>query len=188
MLHEILRKKIIICGAGTIGSSLCCLLARQNYENLVIIDGGTVLPYDASNLNVAPKVDAHKFKVTALQMNLTKSSNTDLIYIPVYIEQKNMDKFLSRSSLVINTTNNREFTRDLIPYCAEKKINCLNIELNDDICDILWNRMEEISDVTPPLSLKLLAIPIVYEVVLDYLRNKKLRNFRINGFNIKEIE
>lgn len=107
-VKEFSNKKIIIIGAGGVGSPILELLVRGGFNNLIIIDFDVV---DNSNLQrqIYIQEDISKFKVNALKQRLIAINPQVNVEINVdQITKENISKYCRDSDLIIDATDNFE--------------------------------------------------------------------------------
>jgi len=115
--------KITVVGLGGIGSPLCIYLASSGIKNLKIIDGDLV---ENNNLNrqILYNVDdIGKKKVEVAKIKLKKINPKINIEVFDFNINLNNISILDKPSIIIDTTDNWENTKNINEYCVKNSIN-----------------------------------------------------------------
>ena len=130
--------RIVICGAGALGSQLADNLARHGAANLRVIDRdrveehniGTQI-FDRSEIG-APKADsvaARVFRATGAEI---ESFNKTL-------DEKTVAKLLRGADVVVDCLDNSEGRALITQHCRAHNLNCLHLGVNTDYGEVKWN-------------------------------------------------
>ncbi len=137
-LERLGRVKLIVCGAGALGSLLVDNLARQGVRRLTVIDHDRV---EAHNVGTQfyGQSDVGAFKVEALRASCFRSAGVELEAIAKTLDEHTVTKLLRDADLVIDTFDNSISRWAVTEHCRAKQIACLHLGLNVDYGEVHWN-------------------------------------------------
>lgn len=189
------RVKLIVCGAGALGSLLVDNLARQGVRHIAVIDHDRV---EAHNIGTQlyGQSDVGAFKVEALRASCFRSAGVELEALAKMLDKRNVAKLLRDADLVIDTFDNSASRQIVTEHCREKQIACLHLGLNVDYSEIHWNdgyRVPGDAALIDPCAYPLarnhigLVVAIGSETIVRYVldgvqenRSVTLRDLKIN--------
>ena len=179
--------RIVICGAGAIGSQLADNLARHGAANLRVIDRdrveehniGTQI-FDRSEIG-APKAEtvaARVFRATGCEI---ESFNKTL-------DEKTIAKLLRGADIVVDCLDNSAGRALLTEHCRAQNLDCLHLGVNADYGEAKWNEnylvpgdVAGVGACDYPLArnLLLLVVAVGSESLLRCLWNKEKRDWSV---------
>jgi len=169
--------RIVVCGAGALGSNLVETLIRQGVSDICVIDMDRVDEHNV-NTQVYGDNDVGALKVTALQNRIWRDVGVEIDVVNKKLEEKNVKKLLKGAKLVIDAFDNSEARQVLHDYCSKNKIDCLHSGLFEDYGEVVWDSVYQVpansedGDVCDyPLArnIVMLVVTVVAEEVLDYV-------------------
>lgn len=187
--------KLIVCGAGALGSLLVDNLARQGVRHLTVIDHDRV---EAHNIGTQlyGQSDVGASKVEALRASCFRSAGVELEAVAKTLDERNVARLLRDADLVIDTFDNSASRKIVTEHCREKQIACLHLGLNVDYGEVHWNEGYRVPGDTAlfdpcayPLARNLigLVVAIGSETIVRYVldgvqenRSVTLRDLKIN--------
>tara|TARA_Y100000590_G_scaffold146574_1_gene168421 strand:- start:3967 stop:4710 length:744 start_codon:yes stop_codon:yes gene_type:complete len=126
-LNFIRKQEIILIGIGGIGCPIAQYLISSGVKNLTLIDKDII---EINNLNrqiLYNEKDIGKNKAQVAKEKLDSINNkNNILSISEYISEKNISKYLSKASLVIDTTDNWNSMVLINEYCVKKYIPLLS--------------------------------------------------------------
>ena len=192
------KKKIIICGAGTVGGNLAENMARMGFRELTVIDRDRV---EERNLANQPylSMDVGQPKVKALAAFLYRAVAAEVATIHKELTAGNSDKLLRPADIVIDAFDSEISRRAVAESCRRQNIPCLHAGISDDgYGEIIWNdhykvpRQQEGDACEMPQNrtLSLLVISIATEVIRSFLEHGIGRNYcvTIRDLHISELQ
>ncbi|MCC6737619.1 MAG: ThiF family adenylyltransferase [Planctomycetia bacterium] len=193
-LDRLAAARIVLCGAGAVGSNLCDTLARQGAKNLRVIDRDRVEPH-----NVATQVwyaeHAGQWKVEALRDHVFRATGVEIDAVRQELTPKNAAKLLTDADLVVDGFDNTAARRAVTDACAAASLPCLHVGLNAGYAEIRWNERYrvpsdaagDVCDYPLARNLVLLATASASETILKWLcesvredRSITVRDLRID--------
>ncbi len=199
------KKKIVIIGAGGIGSVLSELLVRGGFTNLCIIDSDII---DLTNLQrqIYFKEDIGKPKVKALKDHLKKiNPNTKIENKVSVLNKGNANTLLSGYDLIIDATDNFQSRKIINDFCILNKcdwifnaavkaqiMSCIFYATNNSFDLVFKNHIKDTSccEVGVLASTTFIAGSIAYNNVLKYflkINENVLIKFDIWNYQLHKI-
>ena len=134
--------RILICGAGALGSNLAENLFRQGANNLVIVDDDRVEEHNLGT-QVYHYHDVGAKKADALQQFLYSVMQEDVDVVGKRLEKGNVKKLLRDIDLVVDTFDNNE-SRQLVQDAVRdsssgRAIECVHAGLFEDYGEVVWD-------------------------------------------------
>src|SRR3954471_18260574 len=137
-LAKLRAARIVVCGAGAVGSNLVDNLARQGAENLCVIDRDRVEEHNVST-QVWGIEDVGAFKAEALRNLVFRATGAEIEAVPKELKEGNARKLLSGADLVVDGFDNSASRRLVTEHCAGAGLPCLHVGLNADYAEVIWN-------------------------------------------------
>src|SRR5262245_48703272 len=100
-LTRLAQLRLVVCGAGAVGSNLVNHLARQGIRQIAVIDFDRVESHNIGTQTYA-EADIGAFKVEALQADIFRAVGIELTAIRPRLTSRNVGKFLTDTDLVID--------------------------------------------------------------------------------------
>ena len=183
-MNNLFEKKILICGAGTLGGNLAENLGRTGFKKLIVIDQDIV---EEKNLVNQPyfRFDVGQPKVKALSRNLFQASGTETTGIHQTLTEGNGEKWIQSADLVIDAFDRHPARKAVKSLCEKLNIPCLHIGISPyQYGEVIWN---ELYSVPPDLeedpceqifsrSLALLAAAVSTEIIKRYFQQGEKEN------------
>jgi molybdopterin/thiamine biosynthesis adenylyltransferase len=190
------KKRVVLCGAGAIGSNLADTLARQGVVDLLIIDRDRVEEHNISTqIFCEEDVGAKKAEVVANRIYDAVGAEVDTV--DRELTASNVGKHLGEADLVIDGFDNHASRELVTSYCRDEQISCLHAGLAADYAEVLWNDSYRVPADAPdgpdvcdyPMARNLIglcvavAAEVLVRFVVDGLRESytiTLADLRIN--------
>ncbi len=189
------RVKLIVCGAGALGSLLADNLVRQGVRHIAVIDRDRVEAHNVGT-QLYGQGDVGAFKVEALRALCFRAVGVEIEAIAKTLDERLASKLLRAADVVIDTFDNSASRQMVTEHCRAKPIACLHLGLNTDFGEIHWNvgyRVpQDVSLGNPcayPLARNLigLVVAIGSETIVRYViegvqenHSVTLRDLRVN--------
>jgi molybdopterin/thiamine biosynthesis adenylyltransferase len=183
LIEKLSKLRIVLCGAGSIGSNLAENLVRQGAGQVRVIDKDRVEEHNVST-QAYGESDVGVWKVEALRNRLFRVTGVEIEPIRKELTAQNGRQLLSERDLVIDAFDNSN-SRQLVQQAVrELKIPCLHAGLHADYCEVIWDQAYRVpSDVAGDLcdyplarNLVLLSVVIASEVIIRYVANGEQLN------------
>ena len=196
-LQRLAEARLVLCGAGAVGSNLADGLARQGACFLRVVDLDRV---EEGNLGTQlwTRDDVGAFKAEALRNHLFRAVGVEIDAVPKRLAEGNMRKLLAGAELVIDGFDNSASRRLVAEHCAGAGIPCLHVGLSAEYAEVLWNEGYRVSedagvDVCDyPLARNLvqLAVAVAAETVIRFLTTgaRENRTVTLRDFAVRAAE
>jgi len=164
VLEQRSDKKVLLLGAGAVGSWLADVLARQGYNSITVLDFDRVESHNFGTQNYG-KADLGRSKAKQLAQNIMRRIGVALNSIDKRLTESNATSILKKYDLVFDGFDNAE-SRELVrKTCEELGIPCLHSGLSSlGFFEIKWNedywvplKKREVEEVDPPCDYPLAA-------------------------------
>ena len=197
LLRRLAETRIVLCGAGAVGSNMADTLARQGARCLCVVDMDRV---EEVNLGTQlwTRDDVGAFKAEALRNHLFRAVGVEIEAVPKRLVEGNVRKLLSGAELVIDGFDNNASRRLVTEHCAATCIPCLHVGLSAEYAEILWNEgyrvpsdaQGDVCDYPLARNLVLLAVAIAAETVLRFVADgsRESRTVTLRDFAVREVE
>lgn len=194
-ISKLSQRKIVLCGAGALGSLLADNLARQGVQQMTAIDFDRIEQHNAGT-QLYGQSDIGAKKVDVLKAQLFRSVGIELNVFGQRLDHRNVKKFLRKADLVVDTFDNSASRRIVTDYCRENQKTCLHLGMNADYGEVRWNETYTVpKDVVEgdvcdyPLARNLILLLVasgseaIIRFILDDLKNNysvTLKDLKIN--------
>lgn len=196
-LARLEEARIVLCGAGAVGSNVAETLARQGARDLRVIDFDRVEEHNIGT-QVWTAEDIGLFKVEALRNALFRATGIEIDAVNKELTERNVRKLLSGADLVVDGFDNSASRRLVKEHCAEAGLPCLHVGLNAGYGEVIWNdRYRVPADVSGdvcdyPLArnLVLMTVAVAAETVLRFLADgvRESRSLTLGDFAVRPVE
>ena len=177
--------RVVLCGAGALGSNLADNLARQGFSNLRVIDHDRVEEHNVGT-QLYGESDVGMWKVDALRNRLFRACGVEIDAVRKELTASNARALLKDADVVIDTFDNsasRQLVQQHVREAQESA--CLHVGLFEDYCEVVWDEAYRVprdvaGDVCEyPLArnLVLLALAIASETLVGYVLDGTQRDW-----------
>ncbi|MDZ4835207.1 MAG: ThiF family adenylyltransferase [Candidatus Melainabacteria bacterium] len=185
-IDKLSKARLIVCGAGALGSNLVAHLARQGFKNMTVIDRDRV-----EEQNIGTQVysvdDIGGLKAEILRNLIYREVGEDIEAIPKELTAKNASKFLNGFDAVIDSFDNSISRRVITEHCKEANIPCLHIGVNGDYGELRWNEKyiipsdagDDICDYPLARNLIYLVTAVAGELLIRFILDGNKENYSI---------
>jgi len=132
-------KKIVVLGAGALGSFLVDLLARQGYEQMTVVDRDKVERSNFGTQNYG-KSDIGRAKANQCAQNVMKRIGVKVMPVVKDINESNVNPLLSGADLIIDLFDNPT-SRRVVKNAADRwSIPCVHAGMGAiGYFEVVWN-------------------------------------------------
>lgn len=178
--------KIVICGAGALGSNLACHLVRQGMTQLTVIDKDRV-----EEQNIGTQVysldDVGALKAEILRNLIYREVAEEINSVGQELTEKNASKLLKGHDLIIDVFDNSVSRRLVYETSKTLSIPCLHAGVNGDYGEVRWNEVyrvpsdagDDICDYPLARNLILLVTTVTAETIVRFIIKNERLNFSI---------
>ena len=189
-LARLRQARLVICGAGAVGSNLVDTLVRQGVRRLAVIDDDRIEAHNAGTQTYAES-DAGAFKVEMLEAEMYRVAGVEIEAVRRRLAERNVRRLLPARDvdLVIDGFDNHASRALVTEHCRAAGIPCLHVGLSADYAEVLWNDGYRVprdvvagegADVCDyPLARNLIqfAVALAAEVIVRYLLHGERQNY-----------
>ncbi len=155
--------RIVLCGAGALGSQLADNLVRQGARRMTVIDRDRV---EAHNLGTQlyDESELGGFKAEALRARLFRAMGVEIEPVAKELSERNAAKLLRGADLVLDAFDNAAARGLVTAHCREHGLPCLHLGMNADYGEVRWNEGYRVpADVLAP---DVCAYPLARNLIL----------------------
>jgi hypothetical protein len=178
-LDRIGRARLVICGAGAVGSNLVDSLARQGFRRMRVIDDDRIEAHNVGTQTYAES-DVGAFKVQMLQAEVFRAVGVEIETERQRLTGRTVARLLADADLVVDGFDNHESRALVTEHCRMNGTPCLHVGLSADYAEVLWNETYQVpEDVTAagmdvcdyPMARNLIAfaVALACEAVVRYV-------------------
>lgn len=167
--------RVVICGAGALGSHLADNLARQGFATLRVIDKDRIEEHNVgTQLYGASEIGL--WKVDALRNRLFRAAGIEIEAIRKELALQNAASLLADSHVIVDCFDNSA-SRALVQETSRRLgTACLHVGLSADYCEVIWDEHYRVPrdvagdacDYPLARNLVLLAAAIASEVLMAW--------------------
>ena len=185
--------KLIVCGAGALGSLLADSLVRQGMRQIAVIDHDRVEAHNVGT-QLYGQSDVGAFKVEALRASCFRSAGIEIEAIAKVLDERSAPKLLRAADLVIDTFDNSTARQIVTEHCRAKAIACLHLGLNADYGEVHWNEgyrvPGDVALIDPcayPLARNLIGLVVASgsEAIVRYVLDSVHENYSVTLRDLK---
>ena len=142
--RKLAEVRLIICGAGALGSNLADTLARQGFRQFSIIDRDRIEEHNVST-QIYGEADVGAWKVEVLRSHLFRTAGIEIEVVNKELSERNVRKLLSKKdnqshSVIIIDAFDNSSSRGLVQkQCRADGLACLHIGLSADYGEVIWD-------------------------------------------------
>ena len=189
--------RVVLCGAGALGSNLADNLARQGFASLRAVDHDRVEEHNVGT-QLYGESEVGVWKVEALRNRLFRATGVELDAVRKELTAQNAAALLKGAGLIVDAFDNAA-SRALVQQAARAAgAPCLHAGLFEDYAEVVWDEHYRVprdvaGDVCNyPLArnLVLLAVAITSETVVRFALDGERRQWSatLGDFAVRELD
>ncbi len=167
--------KIVICGAGAIGSNLAVNLARMGVTGLTVIDKDRVEEHNIGT-QIYGVDDIGARKSECLRNLIHREIGEEIVSVAQELTEKNVAKLLRGHDLVVDTFDNSKSRKLVFDEANRSKLSCIHAGLSGSYGQVQWNDSyivpgdanDDICDYPLARNLILIVVALTSEAVVRY--------------------
>lgn len=186
LLARMASTRVLLCGAGAVGSNLAHNLARQGYGALSVVDRDRV---DAANLSTQTyrKADLGAQKAVALRNDVFRIAGVEIEAHAEDFTERTAARLCTGAAVVVDGFDNAA-SRALVSRTARGLgLPCLHVGLAGDYAEVLWDpawicpsgQGEDVCDYPLARNLIVLATAVASEVLVGWLATGTMAGYTI---------
>jgi molybdopterin/thiamine biosynthesis adenylyltransferase len=167
--------RVVLCGAGAVGSNLADNLVRQGLVHLRAIDHDRVEEHNVST-QLYGESEVGSWKVEALRNRLFRAAGVEVEAARKELTAENAKQLLKSCDLVIDAFDNSRSRQLVQDHCRAAQVACLHVGLHADYCEVIWDEQYrvprdvagDVCDYPLARNLVLLSVVIASEAVMSF--------------------
>lgn len=184
-MEKLELSRLVVCGAGALGSQLVDNLARHGAKNLLVIDGDRVEEHNIGT-QVFERGEIGAWKAESVAARVFRAMGSEIEGVSKLLTTQNIAKITRGADAVVDCFDNSASRQLLSDWCREKDIACLHLGVNADYGEAKWNEnylvpgdVEGVGACDYPLARNLLLfiVAIGSETLLRYVWRGEKRDF-----------
>ena len=187
LMTRLAQARIVVCGAGALGSPLCDNLARHGARQMLVVDFDRV---EEHNLGTQQYVrdDVGARKAEALASHLFRATGVEVEVFAKELNERNVSKLLRGADLVFDCFDNSASRRLVSEHCSGHAVPCLHLGVHTDSGEATWNDVYRVPDdvlaigaCDYPLARNLLLFVVAMgsEAALRFLDSGARENYEV---------
>ena len=187
--------RMVVCGAGAVGSNLVDNLLRQGFRQVTVIDFDRVEAHNVGTQTYAES-DVGAFKVEVLQAEAFRAVGVEIGAERQRLTERNVGRLLAGASLVIDGFDNHDSRMLVTQHCREAGIPCLHIGLGADYAEVLWNEGyrvpqdlfedgADVCDYALARNLIQFAVALASEAIVRFVLEGQQHNY---SFTLRDLQ
>lgn len=186
LMGRIAQARLVVCGAGAVGSNVAANLVRQGFARLTVIDDDRV---EARNLSTQTyrRDDLGAVKVTALRNDLYRTFGVAIEAVDQRLTEKNAARWLGTADVVIDGLDNAPGRAIVASTSRALGVACLHVGLAADYAEVIWEPDYRVPQPAGPdpcdypmaRNLVVLATAVASEVIVDFLAGHPKSSYTI---------
>lgn len=137
-LARLSQARLVVCGAGAVGSNLVDNLVRQGFRSIRVIDDDRVESHNVGTQTYGAG-DVGAFKAEVLQADVFRAVGVEIEAERKRLTEKNADKLLEGADVVVDGFDNTASRRLVTESCRKSGTACLHVGMSADYAEVLWN-------------------------------------------------
>src|SRR5688572_4275014 len=133
-LAKLSALRVVLCGAGAVGSNLADNLVRQGLAHLRAIDHDRVEEHNVST-QLYGESEVGSWKVEALRNRLFRATGVEVEAVRKELTADNAKQLLKSCDLVIDAFDNSRSRQLAQDHCRAAQVACLHVGLHTDYCE-----------------------------------------------------
>lgn len=178
--------KIVICGAGAIGSNLAVNLVRMGVLHLTVIDKDRVEVHNIGTQTYGLD-DVGGRKSESLRNLIHREVGTEIVAVTHELTEKNVAKLLRGFDLVIDAFDNSLSRKLVFEEASQARYPCLHAGLNGSYGQVQWNDSyivpgdanDDVCDYPLARNLIILLAALASEAVVRYCLDSTMLNLSV---------
>lgn len=186
LLERIAATRVVVCGAGAVGSNLVHNLVRQGFRSVCVIDRDRV---EETNLATQTyrRSDLGAQKAVALRNDVFRIAGVEIELVADELTERNAAKLVKGAAVVVDGFDNAA-SRTLVARAARAaNVACLHVGLAADYAEVMWDGAwvapsgagEDVCDYPLARNVILLAVAAASEALVSFVAGDARRSFTI---------
>jgi molybdopterin/thiamine biosynthesis adenylyltransferase len=183
-LSKLAKTRVVLCGAGALGSNIAENLARQGFSLLRAIDHDRVEEHNVST-QAYGESDIGVWKVEALRNRIFRATGIEIDAVRKELTASNARSLLKEAGAILDLFDNSAARKLVQDEARAQKTPCLHVGLYADYCEVIWDAKYrvprdvagDVCDYPLARNLVLLATTIASETLIRYVLDGEQNNW-----------
>jgi molybdopterin/thiamine biosynthesis adenylyltransferase len=196
-LARLAQTRLVLCGAGALGSHLADNLVRQGFGLLRVIDRDRVEEHNVGT-QLYGECDVGAWKVEVLRNRLFRAAGVEVEVAAKEFSERTARALLKGAGLAVDTFDNSA-SRGLVQgQCRALGLPCLHVGLFADYAEVVWDERYrvpadvggDVCDYPLARNLVLLAVALASEVLVRSVLDGERADWSVTlrDFAIRPLE
>jgi len=196
-LPRLAATRLVLCGAGALGSHLADSLVRQGFGPLRVIDRDRVEEHNVST-QLYGQADVGGWKVEVLRNRLFRAAGVEVEAVAKELTERNARSLLKGAGIVVDTFDNSDARRLVQDACRALPVPCLHVGLFAEYAEVVWDEdyrvpadvAGDVCDYPLARNLVLLAVAVAAETLVRYVLEGVRGNWSatLRDFAVRPLE
>lgn len=193
-MEKLEMARIVVCGAGALGSQLVDNLARHGAKNLLVIDKDRIEEHNIGT-QIFERSEIGAWKAEIVAARVFRATGAEIEGVSKPLSDQNIAKITRGADVVVDGFDNSASRALLTHWCREKSLPCLHLGVNADYGEVRWNEKYQIPrdvagvgacDYPLARNLLLFVVALGSESLLRFLWRGEKRDlsFTLEDFSI----
>lgn len=197
LIAKLAKSKIVVCGAGALGSNLVDSITRQGFSSVKVIDFDRVETHNLGT-QVYGEGDIGALKATALKNRVFRNVGVEIDAVSKKLDADNVKSLLKGADIVVDAFDNSASRKLIQDECRARKLVGLHMGLFADYGEIIWDQRYtvpkdvegDVCDYPLARNLIMIVVSIAAEELLDYCLQKtpRLHNWTVTLKDLKVLK
>ena len=189
--------RVVLCGAGAVGSNLADNLARQGVAHLCVVDHDRIEEHNVST-QLYGESEVGTFKVEALRNRIFRATGVEIDAVRKELTDANARQLLEDCDLLIDAFDNTVGRQIVQDHARREGVACLHVGLAADYCEVLWDEHYRVPrDAGPDMcdyplarNLVIMTVAIAAEEIIRWAGGQPRQNWSLTlrDFAVRAIE
>ncbi len=142
-MEKLEMARIVVCGAGALGSQLVDNLARHGAKNLGVIDKDRVEEHNIGT-QIFERAEIGAWKAEVVAARVFRATGSEIEGVSKELTTQNIAKWTRGADVVVDCFDNCASRALLTNWCREKGLACLHLGVNTDYGEVKWNERYQV--------------------------------------------
>lgn len=192
IIDKLFGYRILVCGAGAVGSNLIDNLTRIGANHIAVIDFDRVTDKNQGT-QVYNMRQIGSLKARALQGLVYENTGTLITPLGLRLERRRARQMLAGYNLIVEAFDNAESKMVVNEFCVLDNHPCIHVGLHEDYAGIRWASKEyhvapsnvDLCDYPLARNIVTLTVAVLSETILRYIKDGSRSSWAITLNDLK---
>jgi molybdopterin/thiamine biosynthesis adenylyltransferase len=184
--------RVVLCGAGALGSNLADNLTRQGFGKLRVIDKDRIEEHNVST-QLYGISEVGVWKVEALRNRIFRGAGVEIEAERKELTDRTAGALLKDADVIVDTFDNSASRKLVQEQARQMGKPCLHVGVNADYAEVIWDEEyrvprdvgTDVCDYPLARNLVLLAVAIASETLVGFAAEGARRNWAVTLRDLK---